>query len=155
MKKVLTAFICLVIGCIALQLGPRFGFEPRCRILDTISLKNDRYVYLVQERNQSFFGPYSVGLVFVESTNTVSAAQLGFKEAYWWLAKLQFEGGSEDITVSMLGSDFGSFHPESRSIDVKPSFGGRTWHLIPTGSAIALSLARNKSLHGYPVPPEW
>lgn len=155
MSKLLVPFICLVVIILGNQLGPRFGFEPSYRILDSVSIQTNKYAYLVQVRNDSFFEAYTIGLLFVEDTNTVSAAQLGFKESYWWLGKLRSKEGTEEITISTFGSEYAVFHPESKSVDVKPSFGGRTWHLVPTGSAIALSLARNKSVHGYPVPPDW
>ena len=95
-----------------LHLGPSLGFAKKERELSSVPLADGSKLVLTQKSNGNLFAPYSVFVYRVFSDQKVGKCLVGFKESYWWLAKLRMKSASL-VDIKADGQSVCSFDLDS------------------------------------------
>src|SRR5690349_19699376 len=91
---ILVAFFLVLI----IHLGPTLGLARKERTLSSVSLADGSKLVLTQKPNGSPMETYSVFVYRVFPDQRVGKCLVGFKESYWWFAKLRMKSaGVVDI----------------------------------------------------------
>lgn len=117
-KVIVGAFLLLgLAGILLWQLGPKFGFQAKTQVVDTLSLEDLSRVFLVRCRtDSSFLEPYHVILVRLYADHRAEVAVVDFGCSYWWLSKLQSDPSGGSIEIRALGKLECRYHLASSAL---------------------------------------
>ena len=94
------------------HLGPMLGFAKKERAISSLLLPDGSKLVLTQKPNRNRLAPYSVFLYRVFPNQKMGKCLVGFKESYWWFAKLRMKS-ARVVDVKTDGQSVCSFDLDS------------------------------------------
>jgi hypothetical protein len=110
--------VCATVILIALplipifHLGPYLGLAKKERALSSVTLADGSKLVLTQKPNGNPLEPYSVFVYRVFPEGKVGKCLVGFKESYWWFAKLRMKSAAV-VDIRADGQSVCSFNVDS------------------------------------------